>query len=167
MDSCVVEKLFLLDPSSSRLDHDSLAVGHSLKKGRIECCCSSFTVPGESMSLPKKQCWCRRFEIVESIIGSSRLGRCISVELPSIWESFFCLAMGLEETWEGNTQVPSVLVPIPKLLTVAEASEDKLCSSASGAIPWRYLWWSLMKLDVTTHFCEPNTNWQHIRHLTF
>lgn len=126
----MVEKLFLLDPSS-RLDHDSLEVGHSSKNERIGCCGSCFSVPGEPMSLLKKQCWGCCFD---SITGSNGLG-----ELPSSWESFF--GLGFDGTCDGSRRhMLSVLEPVPpRPLTLAEASDEKLSSSASGAIPCRYL----------------------------
>lgn len=115
IESCVVEKAFWFDPSFSRLDHDSLVVvGHSLRKGRMECC-SCFNAPGESISLPKKQCCCRCFGIVESIVSSETP--------PKNCGSFLVLNMGLEGTWVGNRHhVLSVLEPIPRLLTPAEVS---------------------------------------------
>lgn len=137
-----IESCVLFDPSLSRLDHDSFVAGHSLKKGRIDCCCSCFTVPGELMSLPNKQCCCRCFGIVASAIGSyTPPGRCtLDDELPNNRDSFFSFNMGLEETWNcTGGHVLSILDPIPRLPTLADVSGGKLCSSALGFIPWVYL----------------------------
>lgn len=127
MESWVVEKLFLPDPSS-RLDHDSFDVGHSSKNERIGCCGSCFTVLGESMSLLKKQCWGCCFD---SITGSNGLGK-----LPNSWESFFRLAF--EWSCDGiKRHMLSVLEPVPPSpLTLVEATGMKLWSSTSGAIPY-------------------------------
>lgn len=135
-----IESCVLFDPSLSRLDHDSLVAGHSLKNGRIDCC-SCFTVPGELMSLPNKQCCCRCFGIVASAIGSYTLGRWIlDAELPNNRDSFFSFNMGLEDTWNGTgCHVLSILDPIPRLPTLADVSGGKLCSSALEFIPWVYL----------------------------
>lgn len=137
MDSWVEEKKFLLEPSSSsREDHDSLVVGHSLKKGWTGCCCSCFAGPGEPTSLPRKQC-CRCFDI-----GSNAWGMlCWVEEGPSKWESVFCFNIELEETWEGMSRhvPPPVPEPKPRLPTLADPSGEKLWSSASGVTPWIYL----------------------------
>ena len=72
MDNWVVENEFLL--SVSRLDHDSLASGHSSKKGRIECCSCFTSIGGDPILLPNKQCCWLGFDItVASITGSNAL----------------------------------------------------------------------------------------------
>lgn len=140
IESWVVENALLFDPASSRLDHDSLLVGHSLKKGRIECC-SCFTGPVEPISLPKKQCCCRCFDSVASIMGSKAWAICRSEEgWTSKCASFLDFSKGLDGTWEGSRrQALPTLDPIPRFPTLPEASDEKLCWSASGVGPWLYL----------------------------
>lgn len=142
MDSWVEEKMFLFDPSSSRLDHDSLVDGHSLKKGCTGCCCSCFTDPGELISLPKKQCCCLCFEM-QQLIRSIALGTfCWANEWPTTWDSDFWFIKELEGTWEGmrrHAPIP-VLVPKPRLSTLAGAPGEKLWSSCLEVSPWMHLY---------------------------
>jgi hypothetical protein len=56
IESRVVEKAVWLDLSFSKPDHDSLLLGHSLKKGRRGWP-SSFTASPDPYSLDKNECW--------------------------------------------------------------------------------------------------------------
>lgn len=97
MDSRVDEKTVLLGPSLLKLDHDSLVVGHSLKKGCTGSC-SCCTGPAELISLPKNESFSCCFGMVESMGSKARSMCCWEEESSINGESDFCFKQGLEET---------------------------------------------------------------------